>query len=389
MRTVPPLPARHRRSGRGRVPFFLLFVLGLTALLAGPLAGGASGEVSGGCTATLKGQDVGPRSSTKPADAIDVDAKDEIVATATSSAPITGYKVQLEAGGFKWTVARGTASGNSWQRSVSVDKYASHGVGLYKVLGISTGPGACTGAVLVNVKGKGPLTTTAGLVGAALTGLGGIGIVTSAVRAVRRGVPASARGGALALLILPPMMIVGMGGSGSVPSSTPADHQRGRAWRLRLSPLAVLSGGVGGLGVVVLLQQYAVAYPTRGLALTGIGGGVLLGLLATNLLPLLFRGPAERSAPVAAAPEEPLAAAEEVNVVDGETTPAWAPTHTVPATGLPAWAEPDDAADIPVDKLDAGLEVVVFERSGTWAHIRCSNGWSAWVDGPQLVEMTR
>jgi hypothetical protein len=378
----------------------LLFAVGMAVGLASP----AGAEVAGGCTATLAGQNVGPLSSTKAGDAIDVNRTDQIVAASTSSAPIDGYKVQLEMGGFKWTVAKGAANGNSWSRAVSVNKYASHGVGLYKVIGSSTGAGACTGAVLVNVKGKSPLSTTAGMVGLAMTGIGGVGVAASAVRAVRKSAAVSGGGHVLALLTM--ALVMGMAAAMTssssdahmaalgVPAMVPSATEARAGWRPRLSVLGMLSGALGGLGLIVLLQQYAVAYPTRGLALTGMLGGALLSLLLTNLLPLLFRGrrDAGTDEPVAA---QPAASVEAIDLTDsgvGETAAAeaaatWVPTHIVPPSGLSAWTEPDDASGIPAEKLDPGLEVAVIEESGSWAHICCSNGWSAWVEAPQLLAM--
>ena len=384
MHTALPSPAHTRRRHRFLKTIAVLFALGVAVGVATP----AGAEVSGGCTATLAGQNVAPLSSTKASDAVDVNASDQIVAGATSAAPIDGYKVQLEMGGFKWTVAKGAANGNSWSRAVSVSKYASHGVGLYKVIGTSTGAGACTGAVLVNVNGKAPLATTAGIVGIALTGIGGLGLLAAAVRAVRNA-SVGGRQTVLALLTMPAMMLVGMGVSGPLPLSASAAGDRRNGWRPRLSLLGMLSGAFGGLGVIVLLQQYAVAYPTRGLLLTGLVGGALLSLVTTNLPSFLLRARPARNA-VAEAVDAAMAPAEPSMTVD-LTTPdgqsSWTPTHMVPASGLTAWAEPNDSTGIPADKLDPGLEVAVFEQAGTWAHIRCSNGWSAWVDAPQLVSM--
>jgi hypothetical protein len=59
-------------------------------------------------------------------------------------------------------------------------------------------------------------------------------------------------------------------------------------------------------------------------------------------------------------------------------------THVVPAEGLPAWAGPDGSGP-PAANLDPGLDLMVLESRGEWAHIRCSNGWEAWVDGRRLV----
>jgi hypothetical protein len=64
---------------------------------------------------------------------------------------------------------------------------------------------------------------------------------------------------------------------------------------------------------------------------------------------------------------------------------AYEPTHEAPPGGLPAFAAPDPAPGS-VARLDAGLDVQVLERREAWAHIVCSNGWEAWVDGRRLVE---
>jgi hypothetical protein len=59
-------------------------------------------------------------------------------------------------------------------------------------------------------------------------------------------------------------------------------------------------------------------------------------------------------------------------------------THVVPTEGLSAWAGPDGSA-APAANLDPGLDVMLLEQQGAWAHVRCSNGWEAWVDARRLV----
>jgi hypothetical protein len=64
----------------------------------------------------------------------------------------------------------------------------------------------------------------------------------------------------------------------------------------------------------------------------------------------------------------------------------YAPTHRVPAAGLQAWDSPD--ATLPAAaNLAANLDVQLLRWWGEWAEIRCSNGWTAWVGGRQLVPM--
>jgi len=67
------------------------------------------------------------------------------------------------------------------------------------------------------------------------------------------------------------------------------------------------------------------------------------------------------------------------------TAAPFVPTHSVPVGGMPAWTAPDPAAPV-AGHLDPYLPVQVVQRSGDWAHIVCSNGWAAWVDGRQLVD---
>ena len=59
------------------------------------------------------------------------------------------------------------------------------------------------------------------------------------------------------------------------------------------------------------------------------------------------------------------------------------PTHVVPPHGMPAWETPDPTR--PTVSLDPLLPVQLVERLGDWGHIRCANGWAAWVDGRHLV----
>jgi hypothetical protein len=67
--------------------------------------------------------------------------------------------------------------------------------------------------------------------------------------------------------------------------------------------------------------------------------------------------------------------------------PVWQPTNVVGPAGLPAWADPD-ATQQPAARIDPGVEVAVTERlDNGWANVACSNGWTAWVDGRQLLPL--
>lgn len=101
-----------------------------------------------------------------------------------------------------------------------------------------------------------------------------------------------------------------------------------------------------------------------------------LALLCDLLEEIVPTPTAPVATPVAAAPPQPPPPAPPV-------APAWAPTHRVPAGGLPTWVTPD-AAQPPGQHLAGGLLVQVTQRQGAWAYVVCENGWAAWVDGRYL-----
>lgn len=67
------------------------------------------------------------------------------------------------------------------------------------------------------------------------------------------------------------------------------------------------------------------------------------------------------------------------------TVPDFLPSHVVPPDGMATWSAPDGTR--PTVPLDPLLPVQVVDRRGDWALARCSNGWSAWVDGRLLLSV--
>jgi hypothetical protein len=201
-------------------------VVALAALVSLTVASPAAAESEGPCITSIAGENVGSRGVGATSEPIIV-SKDRPVSVAMkANRPITRLKVELEFAGIRWTVHDRPATGTSWASEVPVDDYASYGLGVYKVIGSGTGPGIdCSGAALVDVQGDdalAALATPVGLFGLALALIGSFGSLALAVR-------------------------VG---------------------QTSISPIASgLLGVVFGLGVVILLQQFAVVYPT--LALTG------------------------------------------------------------------------------------------------------------------------
>ncbi|MFD8707355.1 hypothetical protein ACFV1W_33025 [Kitasatospora sp. NPDC059648] len=97
--------------------------------------------------------------------------------------------------------------------------------------------------------------------------------------------------------------------------------------------------------------------------------------------------PEQVTATVAAPVSEPLSRPPAPPVSPERTTePVFRPTHRVPSGGMSAWAAPDPSLKA-VTRIDARVELHVLERAGDWAHIVCSNGWSAWVDGRRIEEL--
>jgi hypothetical protein len=97
------------------------------------------------------------------------------------------------------------------------------------------------------------------------------------------------------------------------------------------------------------------------------------------------RVPAGAAKKAAAARPAPRRAPAPAAVVAAAPEPApWAPSHAVPAGGMAAWATPDGSQPA-VATLDPALPVQVIEQHNGWAHIVCSNGWEAWVNGGQLT----
>jgi hypothetical protein len=292
----------------------------------------ASADVNGDCSATINGVDVKGLSSSDVGDAIEVKEHTAVPVTMQSAEGITHLRVQLEFAGFRWTVRDEPTSGTSWQNSVPVDKYAKYGVGLYKVIGQSEGPGGtCSGSALVRVLGN-PLTTVAGAAAAGITALGAVGLAAAGAASALGG-QAEARtteqrvtdemehmaqaeddvkrsremweqymenrrrqeeedrpwwaGGACSLAVLPALLLTGTAmaaGGGSPPTPKRGVRLRRAGWRPRISAVGLVGGLLAGAGIVVLLQQYALIYPTRAVAIEGLVGGLALGLIIPSLL---------------------------------------------------------------------------------------------------------
>ncbi len=227
------------------MPRRMVAVFAVVVMLA--FASEAAATVGGPCTVEIAGENIGPRGVGARSEPIvvSIDRPLSVTMTSTSEQELDRLQVELEFAGIRWTVHDRPATGTSWVSEVPVDDYADWGLGLYKVIGSSSGAGfTCEGAALIELAGDeplDPLKTPAGLIGLALALIGGLGALALAVR-------------------------VG---------------------RSRVAPIAGgLLGAVLGLGVVVLLQQFSVLYPTLavtgGLIAIGAALGIALGLFGVG-----------------------------------------------------------------------------------------------------------
>ena len=205
---------------------------GVVAL--GALATAASGGITGPCSASLAGANVASRGTgaTNAPIVVGHDATVPIVMSAQGG--LTHVKIMLEFAGISWVVKDKAVTTPVYRDTIPVKDYATYGVGLYKVTGTGTGTGlSCSGSALVRVKGD-PFTSVLGIGGLAAALLGATGVFFGGLGA----------------------------GGGFAP------------FRVARSSLA---GLVAALGVLVLLQEAAILYPTLIVAIVGLALGLVIG----------------------------------------------------------------------------------------------------------------
>lgn len=158
-----------------------LVVVGATVGFGASPAGGTTDQLTGGCTATIDGQDAGSAQSV--ASAITVEQGRTVVVRGTAPGPITGYQVFLVFGPARIPAASGTVANGetSYTTTVNVADYATYGVGLYRAEGETTGT-PCTGWAYIKVTGRSPFTTVAGAAATAMLVGGFAGMILSRPR---------------------------------------------------------------------------------------------------------------------------------------------------------------------------------------------------------------
>ena len=301
----------------------LLAAVGVALLAAQP----AAAEVTGGCNGALNGV-IFTNLPLNVSDAIVVGKNDTppMAMMAPGGKSFSNLSISLVFFGLDWSVYDAPAGGGTWAHNIDVHSFARFGVGLYKLHGISefVGGGGCDGDVLIKVTGD-PFSSVAGIAAAAASGAGalsvlGAGVAAGGNRGGGSGTAGSVTGddrkgeeerekeeekrkrthddmmesiedakrgkcflGTLAVIALLPLVLLFGTGALMMAVVVPVGVKvRRKTWPL---VLGAVGGLFMGLGAGVLLQEYAVIYPTRTWSIIYLAGGIAFGLA----VPLLRR----------------------------------------------------------------------------------------------------
>ena len=301
-------PVHRTRWWRPRpnaVPTFFA-VLSLSGLVVVMTAGIAEAVgVSGGCTATINGKDPSQLDSDHP---LVVHKGETVQVTGTAPSQFAGQagqtsnthiEVKLIDGVFGVTSSDHPGHGPQWGGTQNVDKYLKYGVGLYHVVGHADGsPGwKCDGDGYVQLKDGNPLGKPIGAGAAGLAVIGGAGALLSA----RAGAPDAGDSGTSAAaltgdggsddadertaddmadvvdpdgsleaifgfgcLLLIAVLVGGaflaktVGVSGAAAMAAGTGEPKRRIWSHGHPIAGFIFGLLGGIGITLLMQQFAV-----------------------------------------------------------------------------------------------------------------------------------
>ena len=293
----------------------LLAATGMALLAASP----AGAEVNGGCSASMKGVNL---AHTPPhgGPAVTV-SKDEVVSfsmSGTGSKRFTRLHIYLTFAGWDVDIYDAPAGGGTWSHDVAIHKFAKFGVGYYRLKGVGdfADGSSCDGVALIKVTGD-PIGTVAGDVGIGATVAGVFGMLGAGIGAggggggdgggpggptqndvVKKkdgdedgdGLSKEVKGWCMlftiAVLLLPLLLLLFGTSALMMAVVAPVVRVRRKTWPLFRG---AFSGLLTGLGVGVLLQEYAIVYPTRTWGIIYIAGGIAFGLAVPWLRRTLSR----------------------------------------------------------------------------------------------------
>jgi len=308
----------------------------LSLLFVGMQSVPAGAYVGGPCTVSIAGRVVDTLDADHP---ITLQQHTQIRVVGRANTAVGDYSITLYFAGIDFAERRGPTTNRSWSDTVDIDKYATKGVGLYEVMFSvqavpATSEPACWGYAYIKIEGN-PLKTPVGAAAMAAEAVGLVGLLASSAAAGRgvdipegfteippedrlfnRPMPEGetdadrwarmqaeeqalqakqreekliddmkSSASSCTLLMVSAFfltgfaMVAGPSGGAASPSSLP----RAR-WRPRFSFVGIVGGFLSGVGGLVLLQQYAVLFPTRTVAIVFVAGGVILGITLPSLL---------------------------------------------------------------------------------------------------------
>ena len=403
----------------------------MTCLLATPQR--AAAIITGaGCSASINGQ---PASTAFTSDnAIAVQEHTAVQVTMQMSSPVHRRQIFLSFGfGPEFQVSDETDP-SSTTTTVSVDKYASYGIGLYQVRVVADGAAGdrCGVLALVRVEGN-PLATVAGgaatgvevlsllgigaaAFGGANPGEAGTGVAAdpaddpfdssgmpkdpmaadTPLQAMDRVEAGMGMFGFCALAALPALLLTAAAMAGGAAATGAPIRLRRVHWRPRFSVVGMLSGVLGGLAAVVLLQQSGKLFPTWEILGRALVAGLLVGIILPSLTRLIAvrranRRVAAREAAINAAvrirSEQPTSTPPVGAGAAGVPAPPWVASHRIVGTGAAVRSDPSDAAG-QTSELRAGTAVQIVEERGAWSRVETADRTGGWLANTNLERMT-
>ncbi|MDQ6845965.1 MAG: SH3 domain-containing protein [Candidatus Dormibacteraeota bacterium] len=417
--------AKHRRRLLRRAVITISVVLlGMSVFLLSPQP--TIAEVQGNCLATIN-HITASRAFTSN-NAIEVYEHSSVAVFMQMDSPIHRRLTYLSFGLGPNLLVGDETDPSSSSTTIDVDKYATYGVGLYRVQSSATSASgqSCHVDALVRVDGN-PLTTVTGGSAAGLEVLSLLGIGAAALGGANPGEagtgvdtpnkaddpydeggmpkdPSSADTplqamdrmeagmgmfGFCLLASLPALFLTSAAMvGGASPSGAPVRLPRYH-WRPRFSVLGMGSGVVGGLAAVVLLQQTGKLFPSYEI----LGRALVVGLLVGILLPSLTRVIAVRRANRRVLARElginrALAArTTTAPAAAGTAAPTWVGTHRALVGGAPWRSEPDPAVSS-TSQFSPGTTLRVLQEGGGWSKVQAADGTEGWVETAHLERMT-
>jgi putative component of membrane protein insertase Oxa1/YidC/SpoIIIJ protein YidD len=320
-RPLTPRRVRQRTGGLRRLAATLGLV-GILMLMGSLFSGPALAEVFGGCSGDANGTSFASIYRTTP---IRVNLSQTISMRGAAPFSARAYLVRLYYFGIRYGMRGGPTTNNQWSGSATSSQFLTRGTGNYIVQGIVYGRGGpqsrkvCLANIYIKVAGD-PLSEPLGQAAGGVTLTGLVGMVATAVtggktppgfepahpedeerlkekeeeeaKKEEQRKKEEEENKKLAeeaekkcfFLILPALLLTtGMMAAGGGEGTLVATRGPRVRWRPRLSVIGIGSGILFAVGSAVLLQQYGVIWPTLGMGIGFLVGGIVLGIMVPTL----------------------------------------------------------------------------------------------------------